>query len=93
MQFSGPPRNISNHVQHRFTKANDGSANTTRVHALFLSSKQCKEYHIYFVVEYNRHYVYQFISMRKKLLSVNISIKVKSYHLATEENIYYTDME
>ena len=39
MQFNRPPRNISNHVQHRFAQANGGSTNTTRVHALLLSSR------------------------------------------------------
>ena len=42
MQFSGPLRNISKHVQHRFAQADGGSTNTTWVyafHALSLPSK------------------------------------------------------
>ena len=37
MQFSGPPRNTHDH--HRFAQANGGLTNTTRVHALLLSSE------------------------------------------------------
>ena len=39
MQFSGPPRILTIHFQHRFAQANGGSTDTTRVHALLLSAK------------------------------------------------------
>ena len=54
MQFSGPPRNISNpgNVQDRFAQANRGSTNTTIVafHVLLLPSK-----HYYSRVPYLLH--------------------------------------
>ena len=45
MQFSGPPRSISNYVQqHCFAQANGGSTKTTMAafHALLLPSKHCQ---------------------------------------------------
>ena len=47
MQFSGPPRNISNlYVRHYFAQTNGGSTNTTRVHAFYALLLHSKHYQI-----------------------------------------------